>query len=230
MFPDNAAEFKSERMKNLFRNHLVKQRFTTPFVPEENGRIERQIRTVVESARAMSAAAKLPKFLWAEATTAAGHIRNRVPLQRLAWKTPYELWHRSKPSVKHLRIWGSVGYVFLEDHKRDKSDAKSERRILVGYDEKSRSYRMWLPDTNSVKISRDVRFVELIPKQILEKQNDGDSNGMSSTRRQSYAVTEGSAKLQEEEANEANAMSGEALQYIYASVAAIEVWSEFFSE
>ena len=164
---DNAAEYNSSGMTELLNKHLVKHQFSTPFVPAENGRVERQNRTVMESARAMLTASNLPKMLWAEAAKAAAHIRNRVPLKRLEWKTPYEVWHGRKPSVEHLRIWGSTGYVYVEKHKRDKLDPKSERRVLVGYDEKSKSYRMWLPGTRDVKISRDVRFVEAIPKRSV---------------------------------------------------------------
>ena len=163
---DNALEFKSAKMAKLLKDHLVKQEFTTPYVPAENGRVERQNRTIIESARSMLNAANLPKTLWGEASKAAGYIRNRVPLKRLEWKTPFEVWHGTKPSVEHLRIWGSVGYVYVEGHRRDKLDAKSERRILVGYDDKSNSYRMWLPGSKNIRFSRDIRFVESIPKRV----------------------------------------------------------------
>ena len=180
---DNAAEFKSSKMTELLEKYLVKQRFTTPFVAAENGRVERQNRTIVEAARAMLAAANLPKMFWAEATVAAGYIRNRVPLKRLEWRTPYELWHGRKPSVDHLRIWGSVGYVRVEDHKRDKLDFKSERRILVGYDDRSKTFRMWLPGTRHVKTSRDVRFVETIPKRSFTFDISGSNSTSASEER-----------------------------------------------
>ena len=189
---DNAAEFKSSKMTALLDKYLVKQRFTTPFVAAENGRVERQNRTIVEAARAMLATANLPKMFWAEAAMAAGYIRNRVPLKRLEWKTPYELWHGKKPSVEHLRIWGSVGYVRIEDHKRDKLDFKSERRILVGYDDRSKTFRMWLPGTRHVKASRDVRFVETIPKRSFTFDISG-SNPLSASEER-YPVENSSAQ------------------------------------
>lgn len=172
---DNAMEFKSAMMVSILRRHHIKQEFSTPYVPAENGRIERQNRTVIESARAMLTAAGLPKMLWAEASVAACYIRNRIPLKRLEWKTPKELWTGSKPSVGHLRIWGSVGYTFVENCKRDKLDDKSERRILVGYDDKSKTYRMWLPGTQDVKLSRDIRFVESVPKRVALLDVSGSS-------------------------------------------------------
>ena len=68
---DNAVEFKSTKMVGLLNKHLVKQQFTTPYVPAENGRIERQNRNVIEAARTMLNAANLPKTLWAEAVKAS---------------------------------------------------------------------------------------------------------------------------------------------------------------
>ena len=50
---DNAAEYKSSRMVSILNQHLVKQEFSTPFVAAQNGRTERQNRTVMEMARTM---------------------------------------------------------------------------------------------------------------------------------------------------------------------------------
>ena len=168
---DNAMEFKSVTMISILRNHHIKQELSTPYVPAENGRVECQNRRIIESARAMLKSSNLPKMLWAEAAVAACHIRNRIPLKRLEWKTPVELWSGSKPSVGHLRTWGSTGYTYVEECRRDKLDDKSERRIFVGYDEKSKSYRMWLPGTDIVKISRDVKFVESTPKRVASRNS-----------------------------------------------------------
>lgn len=164
---DNALELKSSKMKDLLNKHLVKQRFSTPYVPAEMGRVERQHRTVMESARAMVKAAGVPKTLWAEAAKAAGYIRNRVPLKRLDWKTPHEVWCGWKPSVAHLRVWGSLAYRVLHDNQLDKIDSRSEKRRLVGYDDSTKSYRLWLPGTRDVRIYRHVRSLERDPTQQI---------------------------------------------------------------
>ena len=45
----------------------------------------------------------LPELLWGEALKTASYILNRVPSEVVA-KTPYELWTRKKPSIRHLHV------------------------------------------------------------------------------------------------------------------------------
>jgi hypothetical protein len=69
--------------------------------------------------------------------------------------TPEEMWTGNKPSVKHLRIFGSLCYRHIPDEKRRKLDNKSEQLILIGYDATG-AYKMYNPKNQKVVISRDV--------------------------------------------------------------------------
>lgn len=164
---DNAKEFLSEAMKNVcLRNNIVHEH-STPYCPEQNGRVERQNRTIVEMARSMLAAANLPRSLWSEAVRTAAHIRNRVPLARLNGKTPIEIWTNKKPDVSHLRIFGSCAYMHIDETQRKKFDNKSREMVLVGYAPGQKAYRLWERGTKRVVIAKDVIIVESSPKQIV---------------------------------------------------------------
>lgn len=89
---DNAKEFTSAEMMDVCRRNNIVHQYSTPYCPEQNGRVERQNRTIVEMARSMLAGANLSRKLWGEAVRTAAHIRNRIPLERLENKTPYEAW------------------------------------------------------------------------------------------------------------------------------------------
>lgn len=151
---DNACEFKSVEMRKLMQKFSIVQEFSAPGVPQMNGRIERQNRTIVEMARAMLTGADLPRGLWAEAVTTAAKIRNCIPLKRLGNKTPQEAFIGIKPNIEHLRIYGSKAYVLINENKRSKFDSKSEEMRLIGYEYKA--YRLWKPDTRRVIVRRDV--------------------------------------------------------------------------
>ncbi|RWS02083.1 gag-pol polyprotein-like protein [Dinothrombium tinctorium] len=157
---DNAPEFISAEMRNLFRKKFIKFENSSPYCPQQMGRIERQNRTVVEDARTLLHSAQLPLELWAEMCHTAVYLRNRVPIQRINGRTPFELWSRKLPEVSHLRIIGSEAYVLIQEQFRQKLEAKSERHILVGYQNGYRSYRLWLPGTNKIIISGDVSINE----------------------------------------------------------------------
>jgi len=106
---DTAKEFTSEAMQNVCRRNNIVQEYT-PYCPEQNGRVERQMRTIVEMVRSMLRAANLPKSLWSKAVRMAAHIRNRVPFTRLNGKIPLEVWYGKKPNVSHLRIYKNHAY------------------------------------------------------------------------------------------------------------------------
>lgn len=64
---DNGTEYCNLEFNDYLKNEGVELETTAPYTPQQNGRAERDNRTIVESARAMLFCADLPKYLWAEA-------------------------------------------------------------------------------------------------------------------------------------------------------------------
>ena len=64
---DNGTEFKNLIMEEFCKNHGIKQEFSDPGTPQQNGVVERKNRTLIEAARTMLEEAKLPTYFWAEA-------------------------------------------------------------------------------------------------------------------------------------------------------------------
>lgn len=155
---DNGREY----VNNMFKEYLDKEGIvherTAPYTPEQNGRAERENRTIVESARSMLYTRDVPLDLWAEAVNCAVYILNRTSSSQTPNKTPFELWNGIKPQIGHVKIFGSVGYVHIPDQLRTKLEKKSEKMILVGYD--NTNYRMYNVNNKKIKISRNVIFDE----------------------------------------------------------------------
>lgn len=155
---DNGKEYVNKIFQEyLDREGIVHER-TAPYTPEQNGRAEREQRTIVESARSMLYAKDVSLDLWAEAVNCAVYILNRTSSSQCPNKTPFELWNGIKPQIGHLKVFGSVGYVHIPDQLRKKLDKKSEKMILVGYD--NTNYRMYNLNNKKIKISRNVIFDE----------------------------------------------------------------------
>nr|GFC83803.1 retrovirus-related Pol polyprotein from transposon TNT 1-94 [Tanacetum cinerariifolium] len=68
--------------------------------PEQNGVVERRNRTLMEAARTMLSAAKVPLFFWAEAIATACFTQIRSLVIPRHEKTPYHIINDRKPSVK----------------------------------------------------------------------------------------------------------------------------------
>ena len=63
---DNGKEYVSNEFQEFLKTKGIIHERSTPYVPQQNGRAEREMRTLVESARSMLIAKDVPKYLWAE--------------------------------------------------------------------------------------------------------------------------------------------------------------------
>jgi transposase InsO family protein len=169
---DNGGEFDCAEVKSILQKNGIRQRFTMPYTPQQNGSSEHENRTLVEAARAMRLAhGELPLALWAELINTAAYIMNRTAPSSVEGKSSYELWFDKKPQIKHLRIIGCNAYVHIPVQKRKKLDKKAEKGILVGY-EGDDGYRIFVSKGNKMYRSRDVIFDE----KVIEPNSHTSSN------------------------------------------------------
>ena len=90
-------------------------------------------RTVQDGGRSMLVGTCLSGGFWVEAIRATSYIHNKGPVSGLSM-TPDELWSGIKPTVKHLRAFGSKAYVTLEKQKRKgKRGVTKWEGVIVGY-------------------------------------------------------------------------------------------------
>nr|GEZ12371.1 retrovirus-related Pol polyprotein from transposon TNT 1-94 [Tanacetum cinerariifolium] len=92
--------------------------------PEQNGIVERRNRTLVEAARTMLSAAKVPLFFWAEAIAIACFTQNCSLVIPRHEKTPYHIINDRKSSVKFFHIFGSLCYIVRNGENLDKLKEK----------------------------------------------------------------------------------------------------------
>ncbi|KMQ88473.1 gag-pol polyprotein [Lasius niger] len=158
---DNGREYCNAEVRKYLSSKGITMQNTAPYTPEQNGKSERDNRTIVESARTMLLSKNLPKNLWAEAVNTAVYTLNRTGLSRTGGsKTPFELWTDKKPNLTHLRIFGSEAFTHVPSQLTTKFDARARKVILVGYQGESANYRLYSHETKKVTVSRDVIFHE----------------------------------------------------------------------
>jgi hypothetical protein len=104
---------------------------------------ERKNRTHIESARIIFDEYKTSDRFWAEAINTACHAVNRLYLQQLLKKTPYELLTGNKPNVSYFRVFGSKCYVLLKRPKSSKFSPKVYEGFMLGYNSNSRAYHVF---------------------------------------------------------------------------------------
>ncbi|GJX22708.1 retrovirus-related pol polyprotein from transposon TNT 1-94 [Tanacetum coccineum] len=112
----------------------IEHQTSTPRTPEQNGVVKRRNRTLVEAARTMLSASKLPLFFWAEAIATACYLKTDQSITSTHVKTDGE--------------------------NLDKMKEKGDSCILVGYSTQSKGYRVYNKRTRLIVESIHLRFDE----------------------------------------------------------------------
>lgn len=115
---DRGSELMSNDTQEYLRTNGIAHEVSAPFTPSQNGFIERDNRTVVESARTMLLHRNIPEYLWDQAVQTAVYILNRTINKSTDSKTPFELYFGKKPRVSHLRVFGSLAMLKAKEKKR----------------------------------------------------------------------------------------------------------------
>lgn len=156
---DNGGEFTSTAFSTYCASKGIVRELPPPYTPERNGIAERRNRSLLDITRCLLLDKQLPGYLWGEAIKAAAEILNLRSTKRHPDKTPEELFTGKKPSISHLKIFGSPAFAHVPKVARSKLAPRSEQCILLSFDNAAKAYRCFRPSTRKVFISRDI-FVD----------------------------------------------------------------------
>lgn len=157
---DNGLEYCNREMQDFFDRLGIKHERTCVETPQMNGVAERANRTLMDLVRSMLTSAKLPPSFWAEATSIAAYVRNRMTQSNLESGVPEGIWNNNVSSVRHLKAYGCLAYAHLPSQGRKKLDHRARACVLVGYSSQTKGYRLWDPKKREIIQTKHVRFDE----------------------------------------------------------------------
>ena len=157
---DRGGEFTAGAFADHCAKEGIQRHLTAPYTPQQNGVVERRNQTVMGMARSMMKAMSMPGWFWGEAASTAVFILNRSATQSVDGKTPFEVWHGTKPAVHFLRTFGCVAHVKQGSKRLAKLEDRSTPMVFVGYEPGSKAWRFCNPATRRVTVSRDAVFEE----------------------------------------------------------------------
>jgi hypothetical protein len=130
-----------------------------PYSLQQNGVVERLDQTMVATVRALLKQHGMPAVYWGKVVMTVVHLLNRSPTKALDGKTPYEAWHKRKPAVSYLRVFGCLAFVKELNHV-GKLDDRSSLGVFIGYAEGVKAYCILDLVTWCVRVARDIVFDE----------------------------------------------------------------------
>ena len=161
---DNAGE-NVAGLSKVCETHGIKEEFTAPHTPQQNGVVERKFVTIRDRACAAMYAAKLSDeyhgLLWAESVHTHTRLTNSVA-NSATNKCPDWLFYGKQPTLyPHLVQFGRVGWVTIRT-KIPKLTPKAIKCIMLGYSHNhaADTYRMYNITTKKVIDSRDVTWAD----------------------------------------------------------------------
>lgn len=160
---DNGGEYISADFKSFCLAEGIHQEFSTPRTPEQNGFVERRMRVLGDTTRALLKHSSLPPQFWNWAFLTAAYIYNRSTFGSHT-TTPYERLFGIAPDLSLLRTWGCVVYVHADESERNegKLSDRAWKGIFIGYSSNPGSYYVYKPTTRKVLERRVVRFDESV--------------------------------------------------------------------
>lgn len=155
---DNGTEFMV--LSSFFREQGIEHQTSCVYTPQQNGRVERKHRHILNIARACLFQARLPVSFWGESILTAAHLINYTPTKVLDGKSPYEVLFGVKPAYDQLRVFGCLCFAHRHSRDKDKFSDHSRRCIFVGYPYGKKALLLYDLETNEFFSSRDVIFSE----------------------------------------------------------------------
>ncbi|CAI7915587.1 unnamed protein product [Closterium sp. NIES-53] len=158
---DRGGEFSSARLGAFCRAQGIRQTFTLPASPQQNGIAERRIGMVMDVARTSMIHAAAPHFLWPFAVQYAAHQLNLQPRVSLPETSPTLRRTGKVDDASAFRVWGSQ--AFVRDLSADKLSPRAAPCVFLGFPPDAPGWQFYHPTSRRVLSSQDVTFDEAVP-------------------------------------------------------------------
>ncbi|KAI3515606.1 hypothetical protein L1887_14507 [Cichorium endivia] len=158
---DNAYEVgSSQEGIQFFASEGILHQKSVPYVPQQNGIVERKHKHILEVARALYFQSGLGKSYWGECVRTAVHLINRMPSTVLNNQTPYKTLYQTDADTSTLKAFGCLCFVSTNVVGRDKFMERAHPCIFIGYSPRQKAFKVLNLVNKTIFVTRDINFFE----------------------------------------------------------------------
>ncbi|CAI7884152.1 unnamed protein product [Closterium sp. NIES-53] len=157
---DRGGEFSADLLRAFCHAEGIRQTFTLPASPQQNGIAEHRISMVMDVACTSMIHAAAPHFLWPLAVQYAAHQINLQPRFSLPETTTSLRWTGKVGDASVFRVWGSR--AFVRDASADKLSSCAVPCVFLGFPTGALGWQFYHPTSRRVLSSQDVTFDESV--------------------------------------------------------------------
>ena len=129
---DGAAEQKSEKVKSLNREYLVKESYSEPYNPWQNPVEPQCIKRLKKTAHLMMDRVGAPEFVLLDAMIYVALVNNWTADGILGWITPFERRHGYTPDISALLRFQFFEKVFYLECDQNFPSSKEKAGYIIG--------------------------------------------------------------------------------------------------
>lgn len=122
---DNALEFADKACKEYFAKKGITHQTSCLYTTQQNTRVERKHRHVLEVAGALRFQYGLSLSFWGDCVLTAVHIINKLPNATLKFEVPYEKLTGEQVDYDELKVFGCSVLAYNTTHGGDKFASRS---------------------------------------------------------------------------------------------------------
>ncbi|CAI7874213.1 unnamed protein product [Closterium sp. NIES-53] len=157
---DRGGVFSSDLLRAFCPAEGIRQTFTLPASPQQNGIAEHRIGMVMDVAHKSMIHAAAPHFLWPFAVLYAAHQINLQPRVSIPETSPTLRWTGKVGDAPAFRVWGSR--AFVRDLSADKLSSFAVPCVFLGFPLDALGWQFYHPTSRRVLTSQDVTFDESV--------------------------------------------------------------------
>ena len=153
-------DFINSSFADFFTKFCIQHQKSCTYTPQQNARVERKHRHLLELTRALRFQAGLPLKYWGECLLAATYLVNILPTPVPSFKSPFEVLYKKLPDYLSVKSFGCLCYS--STHSDDKLAPRAIQCVFIGYPYLEKGYKLLRLDNHSIFVSRHVKFFEHI--------------------------------------------------------------------
>ncbi|CAI7886946.1 unnamed protein product [Closterium sp. NIES-54] len=157
---NRGSEVSSGLLEEFCRDEGIRQTFTLPASPQQNGIAERRIGLIMEVARTSMIHAVAPHFLWPFAVRYAAHQLNLWPRVSEPETLPTLRWTGKVGDASVFRVWDALSLV--RDAKVSKLSSRTLRCVFLGFPTDAPPWQLYHSRECRIFSSQDVTFDESV--------------------------------------------------------------------
>ena len=125
---DHGSEFLNTTFASYLHQFGIEHQKSCTYIPQQNARVERKHKHLLELTRALRFQAGIPLKYWGECLLAATYLINILPTPVLNYKSPFEILYKQLPDYLDVKSFGFLCYS--STHSDDKLAPRAIQCIL----------------------------------------------------------------------------------------------------